>query len=185
MNEPRVTASGFSCKVHHRLAAHVPGLAEMAMAPVSVLRLVLMAAVAAAPVPGIACTGAALRPAPILVNGESMSSNSLADLAGEWVVTELMDATLPDGPPVTLRFEAGAVSGFSGCNTYTATVAMTGDKLALGSLGMTRMACGQEAMAVEIAFIRAMQRIDEAAIGADGMLSLSGFGMEMMRARRG
>jgi heat shock protein HslJ len=114
-----------------------------------------------------------------------MSSTDLADLKGEWVVTDLMDATLPEGPPVTLRFEDGQVRGFSGCNTYTATVAMAAGKLALGALGMTRMACGQEAMAVEIAFMRAMQRIDEASIGADGMLSLSGFGLEMMRARRG
>lgn len=153
------------------------------MIPVPVLRLVLIAAVAAAPLPGGACPGGPM--APTLVNGESMSSTDLADLQGEWVVTELMDATLPDGPPVTLLFDSGQVSGFSGCNTYTTTASVTGGKLALGSLGMTRMACGQEAMAVEIAFIRAMQRIDEARIGPDGTLSLSGFGLEMMRARRG
>lgn len=153
------------------------------MTPGFFLRPLAVAALALLALPGLAgqperTPGKTL----ILANGESMSS---VDLAGEWVVTDLMDATLPEGPPVTLAFEAGEISGFSGCNRFNATVAIDGTKVSFGPLAMTRMACGQEAMAVEIAFIRAMQRINEAQIDADGVLSLMGFGLEMMRARRG
>lgn len=114
-----------------------------------------------------------------------MSSASLADLAGDWVVTDLAGATLPAGPPVTLHFGAEGVRGFSGCNTFRTTAAIRDGRLSLGALAMTRLACGKEAMTVEIAFVRAMQRIDKAAVAPDGTLTLTGFGQQMMRARRG
>jgi heat shock protein HslJ len=53
-----------------------------------------------------------------------------------------------------LRFEAGRVSGFAGCNRLGGTYTLDGDRLKLGMLSMTKMACPGDAMTVENAFAR-------------------------------
>ena len=55
----------------------------------------------------------------------------------------------------TARFEAGRVSGFAGCNQYGGTYTLSGDRLTLGPLIMTKMACAEPAMTVENAFAKA------------------------------
>ncbi|HEY8550496.1 MAG TPA: META domain-containing protein [Vicinamibacterales bacterium] len=51
--------------------------------------------------------------------------------------------------PVTVRFEKGRITGFSGCNRFTGSYTAEGDRITIGQLGGTMMACGPEAMALE------------------------------------
>jgi heat shock protein HslJ len=54
--------------------------------------------------------------------------------------------------PVTARFEAGRVAGFSGCNNFTGSYTIDGDRVTLGQLATTMMACPEPEMAFESAF---------------------------------
>ena len=55
---------------------------------------------------------------------------------------------------VTVNFEAGRVYGFSGCNKFTGSYTLEGDRLVLGMLGGTMMACPEPAMSVENLFLK-------------------------------
>lgn len=57
---------------------------------------------------------------------------------------------------VTLRFEAGRVQGFSGCNRFMGGYTVDRDHLTLGQLAGTLMACPGAGMAVESAFKAAL-----------------------------
>ncbi|PWB68707.1 MAG: hypothetical protein C3F15_15960, partial [Holophagae bacterium] len=59
-------------------------------------------------------------------------------------------------PPLTVRFEAGRVSGFSGCNRLVGSYSVEGDVVTLSQLAGTMMACPEPAMALESAFRAAL-----------------------------
>ncbi len=51
--------------------------------------------------------------------------------------------------PVTARFKAGRIDGFSGCNLFFGGYTIDGDRVVIGSLGGTMMACPESPTAVE------------------------------------
>lgn len=59
-------------------------------------------------------------------------------------------ATAPRG--ATARFASGRVEGFSGCNSYGGAYTIDADRVTLGPLAGTMMACPEPAMALENAF---------------------------------
>ena len=61
-------------------------------------------------------------------------------------------AALGAGQYLTARFEAGHVSGFSGCNRFMGSYTVNRDQLTLGQLAGTMMACPGAAMTIEGAF---------------------------------
>jgi heat shock protein HslJ len=62
-------------------------------------------------------------------------------------------AGLPTG--ISVRFEAGQVQGFGGCNQLVGSYTIAGDRLILGQLAGTMMACEPPLMAIETAFMGA------------------------------
>lgn len=75
-----------------------------------------------------------------------------------WRLTGLPGQVLPPGPgrnAITVNFEAGRVHGFSGCNQFFGSYTRQGDKLGLGALGASMMACAEPAMAIESRFLKA------------------------------
>ena len=58
--------------------------------------------------------------------------------------------------PLTVRFEAGRVSGFSGCNRLVGSYKVEAGVLTLSQLAGTMMACPEPAMALESAFRAAL-----------------------------
>jgi len=58
--------------------------------------------------------------------------------------------------PLTIRFEAGRVSGFSGCNRLVGSYSVEGDVVTLSQLAGTMMACPEPAMSLEGAFRAAL-----------------------------
>lgn len=86
---------------------------------------------------------------------------------------------------VDARFQAGQVSGSSGCNTYAGTYESSGDALTFGPLATTRMACPPPASDVETAYLAALSMTTSYAI-RDAVLSLAdGQGAELLRFERG
>ena len=68
-------------------------------------------------------------------------------------------AAVPDGVEVTAAFEDGQVSGKGGCNRYMGPYQRDGDRIALGPLASTMMACPEPAMSVEAGFHAAASRV--------------------------
>lgn len=60
---------------------------------------------------------------------------------------------LPTG--ITVRFQAGQVQGFGGCNQLVGSYTIERDRLTLGQLAGTMMACEPAVMAIETAFMGA------------------------------
>ncbi len=69
--------------------------------------------------------------------------------------------------PVTARFEAGRISGFSGCNRFMGGYTVDRDKLVIGNLAGTMMACPEPEMALERAVHGALTGTLRYAISAD------------------
>jgi heat shock protein HslJ len=81
-----------------------------------------------------------------------------------WQLTEYLG---PDGTSVPVpaaisasaTFAKGIVSGNAGCNDYTGSYTVDGDKLTVGPLAATKKACGPAESAVETVFLTAMGRV--------------------------
>jgi heat shock protein HslJ len=73
-----------------------------------------------------------------------------------WRLTQLQgqDAKALAGQPggVVVRFEAGRLQGFGGCNQFAGSYTVSRDHMTLGPLAGTMMACAPPVMAVETAF---------------------------------
>ena len=57
-----------------------------------------------------------------------------------------------------MRFEEGGrLSGHAGCNRFFGAFEITGDRIAVGPLGATRMACPGPVMELERVFLHALE----------------------------
>ena len=91
---------------------------------------------------------------------EQESGRDSAVLAGEWRLTEIAGAALPEGAPTpTLNVAPdGTVSGNSGVNRFTGKLGSGEGKL-FGPMASTRMAGPPAAMALEDRFLEAMSAV--------------------------
>ncbi len=97
-----------------------------------------------------------------LVEGpaEVTGTLSLADLAGgEWTLRQFgADKPYSGDPPVSLVFEDGRISGFSGCNRYFGEVReQAPGTIEIPGLGMTRMTCPDEVNDIENRYLAALE----------------------------
>jgi heat shock protein HslJ len=76
----------------------------------------------------------------------------------------------------TARFEAGRVSGFSGCNRFTGGYTLDGDSVVVGQLAGTMMACSDPQMAIEKTFRSALTGTLRKAIRGDRLTLTSASG---------
>lgn len=94
-------------------------------------------------------------------------------LLGAWIVDGYNDGKSGVVPPIegtelTATFtEDGTVSGSAGCNQYNGSYTLDGDKLSIGPLTTTKMACPEPIMAQEQAFLAALQSAASVAVEAD------------------
>ncbi|MCU0506966.1 MAG: META domain-containing protein [Anaerolineae bacterium] len=119
--------------------------------------LVVLASVALVSAAPPAATRAAQSPSAL--EGVRWILVSYRDKAGD-----LADA-LPDAP-TTAEFAAGKVGGSAGCNNYTASYTVDGEKLTIDQAASTMMMCEQEIMDQEMAFLTNLQAVAEYAVDA-------------------
>ena len=64
---------------------------------------------------------------------------------GTWQLKTIVDGTstqtLPAATKITATFREGKITGNGGCNGYSSTYSVTGDKVALGPVMSTKMYC--------------------------------------------
>ena len=124
--------------------------------------LPLIAVAAAAAIALAACTSAGASPS----GGASPSAKAAAGTPLEGTAWQLTDYVGPDGKtlPVpeavgaTATFSAGTVAGNAGCNQYHGAYTIDGDKMTVGQVAMTAMACSAPQMALETAYTAALQK---------------------------
>jgi heat shock protein HslJ len=97
----------------------------------------------------------------------------------EWTLASGVDDPPEDAVP-TLTLEEGTASGFGGCNTFTGGYELDGDSISIGPLAGTLMACEVQKMAVEGAFMPALEAADAWSIDGDELVLSSG-GEETLR----
>ena len=66
---------------------------------------------------------------------------------------------MPDAISASATFADGIVAGNAGCNDYTGSYIVAGDKLTIGPLAATRKACGPAETVVENAFMNVMATV--------------------------
>ena len=95
-----------------------------------------------------ACSAVAEDPAP-----------TPAALAGtSWRAMTIAGAPATPGVDSTLTFLTGdSVAGTGGCNRYHGGIAIKGERLEIGPLASTQMACPPAAMAQEARFLQALE----------------------------
>ena len=63
-----------------------------------------------------------------------------------WVLSALGEKPALKGSQVTIRFGEGRVSGSSGCNSYSGSYQVKGNKFSTSQMAMTLMACADAGM---------------------------------------
>jgi heat shock protein HslJ len=108
-------------------------------------------------------------------------------LDGTWLLERgtLAGVPLPvvAGHQVTLQIDGDKASGSSGCNLYGGTMQRQGDRVAFGELTQTEMACADDAMALESAFLGALGKVATLTAGGD-RLTLRGEGVVLEFSRQ-
>lgn len=94
-----------------------------------------------------------------------------------WTLTTIASgdavSSVLNGTEVTAVFTAdGTVSGSAGCNRYSGSYTWSGDQLSFSALASTKMACADDVMAQESAFLASMQDVASFAIEG-GQLTVS------------
>jgi heat shock protein HslJ len=98
-----------------------------------------------------------------------------------WTLTTIASgdavSTALNGTEVTAEFSAdGTVSGSAGCNRYSGSYTWTGDRLSFSALASTKMACADDVMAQEGAFLTSMAEVASFAIEGSQLTLSDGSG---------
>lgn len=98
----------------------------------------------------------------------------------EWRLEWLAQSPAPAG--ATLRFGGGRVAGSDGCNRFMGPATVDGDRLAIGPLAGTRMACAA-GQAEAAAFGAALAAAQRALVRGDTLELADGAGVTRLRLR--
>jgi heat shock protein HslJ len=102
------------------------------------------------------------------------SGGATASLDGEW---QLRDGTnqgqpipIVAGSRITLKVDGTQVGGSAACNLYGGTLEVHGSSVVISALSMTEMACQEDLMASEAAFLAALPRTTTIARNGDNLV---------------
>lgn len=104
---------------------------------------------------------------------------AIPDLAGTvWLLQELGGRNVLDDPKSTLGFRTeGRIAGLGGCNAFSGTATITGDRIAVGPLAGTKMACPPDVMDQEARFLDALGKAERLEVNG-GLMYVYSAGLE-------
>jgi heat shock protein HslJ len=102
-----------------------------------------------------------------------------------WKLTEVhgTPAVVPSGqrePHLILQYARQRIVGSGGCNRLTGTYALDGERIDVGQVAATRMAC-EGGMAQEQAFLRALDAVTRWRVQGDGLELRDDAGTALLR----
>ena len=122
----------------------------------------------------------------VSTGGEGVGSAGVANIHGaRWVVERIgaQRATVRPAPAVTFGLD-NTVSGTGGCNVFSSTYALDGEKLTVAPIAGTLRACEPGLMEQERRFMAQLGRVVSLRIGEAGRLVLrTGDGTELIARR--
>jgi heat shock protein HslJ len=108
------------------------------------------------------------------VPGASQARETIADR--DWQLVQIARGaggapTVPSARPPSLRLDSkeGRASGFAGCNRFSGSYQLAGDRLTFGPLLSTKMAC-ERGMDVEAAYLDALAKTGSWSQEKDGIV---------------
>ena len=112
---------------------------------------------------------------------EEVSPVALPLVGTTWTLTTIASgdavSSVLNGTEVTAAFtEDATVSGSAGCNRYSGSYTWTGDQLSFSPLATTKMACADDVMAQESAFLASMEQVASLAIEGSQLTLADGSG---------
>lgn len=91
----------------------------------------------------------------------------------EWTITSLNGEPVDAETSATIEFFSdGLVAGRAFCNRFTGKHQLTGERLRIGPLASTKMACGGSSMALENQLLQQLAQVNRFNISASGELLL-------------
>jgi len=88
-----------------------------------------------------------------------------------WRLTDLGGTPVLPDAEATLEFpEPGKVAGHGSCNRFAGTVEFTGDRLQVGRLAATRMACAEPITVQETKYLQALQEAERFGFEGGGLV---------------
>ena len=98
----------------------------------------------------------------VMLQGRQMSmvGGGGAEITGiSWRPVTVGSAAIPDDSGIFILFEVdGSITGHGGCNRFSGSLEKSDSGIAVGQLASTRMACSDEIMNRELAFMEAVQQ---------------------------
>lgn len=113
-------------------------------------------------------------------NGTSSSSAPAAFEGVPWTLVSGLEAGADLATPGA-AFANGVVGGSAGCNHFTAPYTVDGDKLELGMIAITRMACPPPQAAVEREYLAALGKVASWKLDGDELVLSGKGGAELLR----
>ncbi len=115
----------------------------------------------------------------VMLQGREMARQNMpgggAGITGqEWRPTVIGGREMPAEAGMFVRFAVdGSIDGNGGCNSFFGALQKTDDGIAVGELGATQMACPEDIMDRETAFMQALQSTARLEIGENSLQLLS------------
>jgi heat shock protein HslJ len=114
--------------------------------------------------------------------GDDDGGGALASLDGtSWSLADGEGVTIPVGVTMTVAFAGGTASGSTGCNRFTGIYAEEGGSVSFGPLATTRMACADEVMTAERAYLAALDSVSSWSATDAELVLLDAAGGELLR----
>jgi heat shock protein HslJ len=121
----------------------------------------------------------------ILLGGCVAASSGRPAPGIEWRASDINGVPVASNTQVTLRLDGGNASGNAGCNTYSGTYEiLSGERMRIGPLGVTRKACAPEVMAQEQRVLSILGQVRGYNSYSDGSFSLIAPDGSAIRFRR-
>ncbi len=87
---------------------------------------------------------------------------------------------VPAGMVIDAKFAGGKVSGFAGCNVYTASATISGSTLKIGQAATTSMACDEAVSKVETAYLANLAQAATFTATADSLTIFGSDGKQLL-----
>lgn len=111
----------------------------------------------------------------VMLQGKQMAQSGMAGggvglTATNWRPTVIRGEAIAPNSGIFVTFGVdGSINGNGGCNGFFGSLEQSDTGLSVGPLGATRMACAEEIMDREIAFMSTLQGMKDVNIGDFGM----------------
>jgi heat shock protein HslJ len=122
-----------------------------------------------------------------LLSGCSLLTHGVAtSIDGEWQLqagtNQGQAVPIVAGSRITLKVDGTTAGGSAACNIYGGTIQVNGGSVAISALSMTEMACQENLMASEAAYLAALPRVTTMALTGNSLV-LSGPEVELRYTR--